>query len=112
MQPHDIPDDLIAAYEARTAQVYEARSSLGAAVHSIISELGRLHADLAAAQSENRELRAMAAELRAVVADLESQLDSSREVVATLRNMKVVRWTVWPRRAVYRLRDARRRPSR
>jgi tRNA (mo5U34)-methyltransferase len=47
-------------------------------------------------------------ELQDRVDALESELAGARELIAALQNMKVVRWTEWPRRMVYRLRDRRR----
>jgi tRNA (mo5U34)-methyltransferase len=47
-------------------------------------------------------------ELQDRVDALESELAGARELIAALRNMKVVRWTEWPRRIVYRLRARRR----
>jgi tRNA (mo5U34)-methyltransferase len=46
-------------------------------------------------------------ELRRRLAAIESQLSAARELIAVLQNMKVVRWTAWPRRLVYRLRARR-----
>jgi hypothetical protein len=47
-------------------------------------------------------------EMRQRVTALETELAAARRLIEVLQNMKVVRWTEWPRRIVYRLRDRRR----
>ena len=47
-------------------------------------------------------------ELRRRVWALESELAAARKLIDVLQNMKVVRWTEWPRRLVYRWRARRR----
>ena len=47
------------------------------------------------------------ADLRDRVRALESELAAARKLIAALQSMKVVRWTEWPRRIVYRLRARR-----
>jgi chromosome segregation ATPase len=116
------PDALAAAYEQRSAQLYEARGALAETVSALRTELD-VRRDEAAQLREQRdnavreyhELREHAVgltdevhRLRGHAAALEAQLQEAREAVGELRNMKVVRWTVWPRRIVYRLRRRRR----
>jgi chromosome segregation ATPase len=82
-------------------------------------ELARLREELARTGDErdrvlleNEALRGSAKALSAGVqearehaAAVEAELGVTRERVAALRNMKVVRWTAGPRRIVHRLRD-------
>jgi peptidoglycan hydrolase CwlO-like protein len=112
---------LVTAYEQRTNQLREARGALAEAVSALTAELDRRRAETAAlrderdrAQLEQRAEReraeALAGELEARSlreSALEAELRESREQVAVLRHMKVVRFTVWPRRIVYRLRTRR-----
>jgi predicted nucleic acid-binding Zn-ribbon protein len=87
--PED-PNALAAAYDKRTAQLYEARASLAEAVSALTVEL--------------RELRERAQDQAEAIARLESELEAASKVIEQQRNMKLVRWTRWPRRLVYRLR--------
>jgi chromosome segregation ATPase len=82
-------------------------------------ELARLREELARTGDErdrvlleNEALRGSAKALSAGVQEarehaavVEAELGVTRERVAALRNMKVVRWTAGPRRIVHRLRD-------
>lgn len=88
--PPDDHDALAAAYERRTAQLYEARAGLAEAVSVLTVEL--------------RELREHAHRQSEVIAGLEAELETAKKLIEAQRNMKVVRWTQWPRRFVYRLR--------
>jgi predicted RNase H-like nuclease (RuvC/YqgF family) len=112
---------LVTAYEQRTNQLREARGALAEAVSALTAELDRRRAETAALQderdraqleqrAERERAEALAGELEARSlreAELEAELRESRKQVAVLANMKVVRFTVWPRRIVYRLRARR-----
>jgi predicted RNase H-like nuclease (RuvC/YqgF family) len=111
-------DPLTAAYEQRTTQLHEARGALAEAVSVLKVELDqrreeskglREHADNLAAEADKQRhyaesFTAEIQQLRKDVARLEAELQATRELLASVRNMRVVRWTVWPRRIVYRLR--------
>lgn len=81
------------AYDERTVQLHEARGALAEAVAALLDE--RNHA-----VRENRALRERAGEL-------EAALEVARTHATVLAEMKVVRYTAWPRRLVYRLRTRR-----
>jgi hypothetical protein len=87
-------DALPAAYDVRTTQLYEARAALADAVSVLAAEL--------------REVREDARYQAKVVARLEDELRAALSVIEEQRNMKVVRWTRWPRSFVYGLRGRRR----
>lgn len=55
-----------------------------------------------------REVRAELIELRRRARTLESELAAAHQLVGVVQNMKVVRWTAWPRRLLYWLRGRRR----
>lgn len=99
--PEPSQDALASAYEHRTFQLHEARAALGEAVHTLRLELSERHREIAALRERNASLDADVERLRGQLAELERQLGE-------VRNMKLVRWTVWPRRMVYRLRDRAR----
>lgn len=108
-------ESLGAAYEQRTIQLHEARSALADAVAAIRLELddrrnesAGLREDNRSLREDNRLLRQDAEALRERAIGLEAELQATDELLATVRNMKVVRWTAWPRQIVYRLRDRHR----
>lgn len=108
-------EPLAAAHEQRTKEVYEARGALAEAVSALRLELEQRRDETTALRRDNSELRPYAANLtneidrlREHVGVLEGELRSAHDLIHVLRNMKVVRWTVWPRRIVYRLRDRHR----
>jgi hypothetical protein len=100
VQPSDSDRDLSRAYEQRTVQLYEARTTLAEAVSTLRAELGRRNEERDHAIAESRALRGR-------VDLLESELRNARGDIAALQGMKVVRWTAWPRRIVYRIRARR-----
>ena len=121
----DEPGPLADAYERRTTQLYEARGALAEAVVTLEAELKRRHEEAQGLRSELAGCReyadSLAAdarkerghaeqyaseihELRQEVARLEDELRIAQRAIAGLQGMKVVRWTAWPRRLVYRLR--------
>jgi chromosome segregation ATPase len=122
-------EPLAAAYEQRTKEVHEARGALGEAVWALRLELEQRREEATALRRDNSELRQYAESLttdhrklhehaqnltneidrlRERVGVLEGELRSAHDLIDVLRNMKVVRWTAWPRRIVYRLRDRHR----
>jgi predicted RNase H-like nuclease (RuvC/YqgF family) len=120
--PSSATADLLAeAYEERTKHLHDARAALAEAVSALRTELGHRRQEIAAlgaardqAASDHRAERARsealdreAQELRTRIAALEAELRDARELVTALRNLKVVRWTAWPRRLVYRWRARR-----
>jgi septal ring factor EnvC (AmiA/AmiB activator) len=95
------PDEALnAAYTARTNQLYEARGALAEAVAELTKELQHRRAEAA---ELNKQLEARSKQ----VARLERDLQATSREIEALRNMKVVRWTAWPRAAVYRWRARR-----
>jgi hypothetical protein len=113
--PEAVHDSLAAAYEERTIQLHEARGALADAVASIRLELderrdesGGLREDNRLLREDNGLLREDNRALREHAARLEVELAETDELLATVRSMKVVRWTAWPRRVVYRLRGRHR----
>jgi chromosome segregation ATPase len=115
------PDPLAAAYEQRTMQLHEARGALAEAVSALRVELEQLREQSAELRMENAALRVETASLgddnRALRDDneklreqadtLEAELRSADGIIGQLQNMKVVRWTAWARRIVYRRRKQR-----
>jgi hypothetical protein len=107
-------DESSIAYEHRSSQLYEARGALADAVAVLREELNQRRQESAAVRQELARLfeayERVLVENRSLheaverAAALERELMSSRELVATHTNMKVVRWTAPVRRAVYRLR--------
>jgi hypothetical protein len=95
---------LASAYEQRTNQLHEARGALAEAVSVLTADLNQRRHELDRALRENRDLRERAEALDTEVQSLRQHLVAAREQTAAVRNMKVVRWTVWPRRLVYRVR--------
>ena len=114
-----------AAYERQTAQLHAARGALAETVHTLLTELeqrrqesSRLADDNATlsehakglseyAQGLSEELARLREEVRGLRERneaLEAELRIMSDLVTVFRNMKILRWTVWPRRMVYRLR--------
>ena len=81
------------AYAERTRQLHETRGALAEAVGTLTAEFNEVVAARDALRVENRRL--------------EAELREAYALVGALRNMKVVRWTVWPRTLVYRMRARR-----
>jgi uncharacterized coiled-coil DUF342 family protein len=130
--PSEESGSLAEAYERRDAQLYEARAALAEAVAAFERELeqrreeaealraevaglrGELagageHASNLAAEAEKQRRLAVqhaseVGQLRDEVTRLAGELEASQQLIATLREMKVVRWTAAPRKAVHRLR--------
>jgi chromosome segregation ATPase len=93
-----------AAYEERTRQLHDARGALAEAVAALTVELGHRREEAA----ELREQRDLALRdndaLRREVEARGERMVELEEVIRTLRNMKVVRWSASLRGIVYRLR--------
>jgi hypothetical protein len=105
--PPGAGDPLAGAYEQRTKQLYDARAALAEAVSALTVELGQRREESTALRDERDRALLDSRALREHAAALEGELRTARELAAALRNMKVVRWTTWPRRIVYRLRARR-----
>jgi chromosome segregation ATPase len=84
---------------------HEKAETLHKESHALGAEVNWLREQRASITEEKHRLTAENQALIERSAELERQLGEAREQVATLQNMKVVRWTVWPRRMVYRLRE-------
>ena len=95
------------AYEERTKQLYDARAALSGAVSALTAELANLRRDLDRAAVENRGLKHQERALREHIEVLVQRIEALERELAVIRNMKVLRWTAWPRRIVYRLRARR-----
>ena len=97
-------DSLSTAYEQRTKELYDARGALAEAVSTLTAELSFCREERERVLEENRGLREHAKALRTEIVKLERGLaDANRRTDAVL-NLKVVRWTSWPRAVVYRMR--------
>jgi hypothetical protein len=119
--PPATADLLAQAYEQRTKHLHDARAALAEAVSALRTELGHRRQEIAALGGARdqavRDLRAErersealdreAQALRTRIAALEAELRDARELVTAVRNLKVMRWTAWPRRSVYRWRARR-----
>lgn len=107
-KPNDSSAALRRAYDERTIQLHDARGALAEAVAALTVELARRREESAALLDERerafRENRA----LRERAGELEAALEAARTRATVLAEMKVVRYTAWPRRLVYRLRARRR----
>lgn len=108
VKPNDGSTALRRAYDERTVQLHDARGALAEAVAALTVELARRREESASllderdrAVRENRALRERAGEL-------EAALKAAQTRATVLAEMKVVRYTAWPRRLVYRLRARRR----
>ncbi len=104
-------DALELAYARRTQQLHEARGALAEIVSTLRVDLlqQRQTSDLVAA--DNLTLREHAAALTVEVqrlteqvVELDAELRRAREQIARFRNMKIVRWSEWPRSVVFRFR--------
>lgn len=114
-------DLLSEAYEQRTKHLRDARTALAEAVSALRAELGHRRQEVAALGADRDQARRdhraerersqaldrEAQELRTRIAALEAELRDARERVTAVRNLKVVRWTAWPRRSLYRWRARR-----
>jgi chromosome segregation ATPase len=114
-------DLLAGAYEQRTTHLHDARTALAEAVSALRTELAQRREEVASLGAERDQARLdhraehersealdrERHELRRRVAALEAELADTRERLTAVRNLKVVRWSAWPRRAVYRWRDRR-----
>lgn len=110
--PSSSEGDLLArAYAERTKQLHDARGALAEAVSALSAELAQ-HREEATALREERhrsvgETQALRQEVQAQrerIDALEEALRNSRQLIAVLQNMKVMRWSAPLRRIVYRLR--------
>ena len=103
-----VPSGAVAtAYEQRTKQLHEARGALAEAVSALTAELNHARSERDRAQSEVAGLRDHVSALDAEIEKQRHALEVVHEQMAVIRNMKVVRWTAWPRRLVYRQRARR-----
>jgi len=96
------------AYEKRTGQLYEARSTVAEAVAVLKSELAEAREQRSVLREENAELRQALETARQGQESLQAELESALSVVASLQQMKVVRWSAPIRRWVYQFRALRR----
>ncbi len=95
---------LAIAYEERTTQLYDARAALSGAVSALTAELVNVRQDLDRAAVENRGLRDQERALREHIEVLVGRIEALEQELTVIRNMKVMRWTAWPRQFVYKLR--------
>jgi uncharacterized protein YhaN len=106
------PDLLSEAYEKRTGQLYEARSTIAEAVAVLNAELSERRREAREQSSvlkeENAELRQALETARQGQESLQAELESALSVLASLQQMKVVRWSAPVRRWVYQFRALRR----
>ena len=112
--PASAGDPLERAYTERTQQLHDARGAVAEAVSTLRVELNRHREEAAALRAErdqavadNQAVRHEVEAQRNRVGVLEDELRDSRELIAVLQNMKVMRWSAPVRRIVYRLRARR-----
>jgi chromosome segregation ATPase len=112
------PVRLSEAYERRSEQLYEARGALAEAVSAVCVELERARREREQSLAETSALRAQIVafeneieKLRRYVEQVENEARHAHaaaarldEQLASVRGMKVVRWTTWLRAAVAWLR--------
>ena len=101
-------DSLSAAHEQRTKELYDARGALAEAVSTLTAELNHCREERDRVLEENRGLREHTEALRAEIEKLEHGLAAANQRTAAVSNLKVVRWTAWPRAVVYRMRARRK----
>jgi hypothetical protein len=104
-----LSDDLLArAYRQRTKQLHETRSALAEAVSALAEEREARRDEAGALRAENQALCDQIGALAADSRQLRESTTALEDDVRSVRDLKVVRWTAWPRRLVYRLRARRR----
>jgi regulator of replication initiation timing len=101
-------DPLSAAYEQRTKDLYDARGALAEAVSTLTGELTHCREERERLLEENRGLREHAEALQAEIGKLEDGLAVANQRTAAVQNLKVVRWSAWPRAVLYRIRTGRK----
>lgn len=99
---------LAVAYEQRTRQLRDARAALAEAVSALTDELTQRREEVRGLRQHEVALSAEIQKALDYSSHLQEELRRTSELVATLQNMKVVRWTARPRRIVYRLRARHR----
>jgi chromosome segregation ATPase len=109
-------DPTAAAYEERTLQLHEARAALGEAVHTLRLELAQARQENVALRQQLEDLQqrhtALHDEWKALGAEVEwlrkqrtslmAETARLEQEVHALKNMRVVRWSAWPRRILHR----------
>ena len=105
--PAGTNDTPASEHEKRTGQQHEARGAPTEVVSTVTAELNRRRDERDEALRQNRDLREHGEALDAEVQTLRQALQVAHEQAAALRNMKVVRWTAWPRRLIYSMRARR-----
>lgn len=94
-----------ASAEDQNHAVPQSRDSLALEVTELRRRLWAIENDRPLATDPARD---PVGELRDRVRALESELAAARKLIEVLQSMKVVRWTEWPRRLVYRWRARRK----
>jgi hypothetical protein len=106
------PDLLSEAYQKRTGQLYEARSTIAEAVAVLNAELTERRREAREQSSvlkeENAELRQALETARLGHETLQAELERALALLTSVQQMKVVRWSAPVRRWVYQLRALRR----
>jgi septal ring factor EnvC (AmiA/AmiB activator) len=110
----ELDETLRRAYDERSRDLLEARTSLAEAVAMLTSELRARREEVASLAGENDSLRehlqraqAEAAAQRERADAAEVERDRLRTTVARIRGMKVVRYAAPARRLILRLRSRR-----
>jgi predicted nuclease with TOPRIM domain len=107
-QPETAADQLSAAYEVRTKELYDARGALAEAVSTLTAELSHCRQERERLLEENHGLREHAKALQGEIDKLDQGLAVANQRTAAVQNLKIVRWTAWPRAIVYRMRTRRK----
>jgi predicted nuclease with TOPRIM domain len=116
------------AYTERSMQLYEARAALADVIQTLRDELQArrseavaFHADAAATREQVEAIRAdqralyeqaaahaaLIERLRDRNGELEAELDAVRAQLRSIENMRVIRWTAFPRQVLRRLRASK-----
>jgi chromosome segregation ATPase len=107
-QSEKAAESLAAAYKQRTKEIYDARGALAEAVSTLTAELTHCREERDRVVDENRGLREHAEALHAEIEKLERGLAAANQRIEAVLNLRVVRWTAWPRAVVYRIRTGRK----
>jgi predicted nuclease with TOPRIM domain len=107
-QSETAADPLAAAYEHRTKELYGVRGALAEAVSMLTAELSFGREERKRLLEENQGLREHTKALEAEIEKLEHGLAAANQRTEAVLNLKVVRWTAWPRAVIHRTRTRRR----
>jgi predicted RNase H-like nuclease (RuvC/YqgF family) len=105
--PEESANELAAAFAQRTKQLYEARGVLGDALAALTEQLNEQRRETVMLREQVAALRDSLERAQLDNRKLEAELRDVLDLVNTMRNMKLMRWTARPRRLFYRARARR-----